>query len=276
MYVYIEQVLIDNVVIDYILLSLVRLVFRSDTSQRRLWLASVVGGVTAVFYPYLAFNFWLINAYKILTAVIMLVVAFRFSKRHLIIHMLTLCAFTYVLGGLCTAFVDNVLVANGVISYRAKVPFGVTIGLVIVWYEIFRRLLIVLMKKIKSNTNIFTVNISYNGKNIRAQSFYDSGNHLSDTATLEPISIINNKLFFDITDISMESYIRQDYTSLPDCKYVDMCTLNGKSRILTFRVEKLEILTADDTLTYDNIRLGVSHNNFNNKEYSMILNSEMM
>lgn len=276
MYVYVEQVLIDNVVIDYILLSLVQLVFRSTSSKRRLWVASIVGGVTAVFYPYLAFNFWLINAYKILTAVIMLVVAFRFSKRHLIIHMLTLCAFTYVLGGLCTAFIDNVLVSGGVISYRAKVPFGVTIGLVIVWYEIFRRLLVVLTKKIKSNTNIYTVRITYQGKNISTQSFYDSGNHLSDTSTLEPISIINNKLFFDITDISIESYIRQDYTALPDCKYVDMCTLNGKSRILTFRVDKLEILTPNDTLTYDNIRLGVSHDHFCDKNYSMILNSEMI
>ncbi len=276
MYVYVEQVLIDNVVIDYILLSLVQIVFRSTSPKRRLWLASIVGGVTAVFYPYLAFNIWLINAYKILTAVIMLVVAFRFSKRYLIIHMLTLCAFTYVLGGLCTAFIDNVLVAGGVISYRAKVPFGVTIGLVLLWYEAFKRLLVVLMKKVKSNTNIYTVRISYQGKHIRAQSFYDSGNHLSDTATLEPISIINNQLFFDITDISMECYLRRDYTALPDCKYVDMCTLNGKSRILTFRVDKLEILTANTTLTYDNIRLGVSHNNFNDKNYSMILNSEMM
>lgn len=277
MVVYIEQVLVDNIIINYLLLTLIDAVFKNDTSKKRLWLASIVSSILSLAYPFLMFDWMLVNAYKLLVALIMILVAFKIVRRKFALYFFTLLSFTYILGGLVNAFIENVLVRSGMMIYQSKIPFGVTIFICYIYVLILKKLLASLSRKIKQNNYVYTCTLINNDKKITTNCFLDSGNNLLDTSTKKPISIINADLLFKITEIKIEDLLTQNYSILKNAHYLSVQTVSGTSKILVFEIDKLELKNNEKIVDVQEPLLGLTFTKLKTKtSCSMLLNAQLL
>lgn len=108
---------------------------------------------------------------------------------------------------------------------------------------------------------IFTVELSHQGKNIRTQAFYDSGNRLKDPYTGMGVHIIPKKLF----DIQIQSV------------YIPYQSLGNEQDLLeVYYIDELIIEGEQGRITIQNCPMGVTKDNlFEGKNYEIILNEEV-
>lgn len=277
MVVYIEQVLVDNIIINYLLLTLINAVFKNGASKKRMWLSSIVCSVLSLAYPFLTFDWILVNAYKLFVAFVMIMIAFKVLKKKFVLYFFTLLSFTYVLGGLVNACIENVLIQSGIMFYQSKVPFGVTIFICYVYVLILKKLIISLRQKIKQNNYVYTCTLINNEKKITTNCFLDSGNNLLDGATKKPINIINADLLFKITEIKIEDLLTQNYSSLKNAHHLSVQTVSGTSKILVFAIDKLELKDDKKVINIEEPLLGLTYTKLKTKtNCSMVLNAQIL
>lgn len=80
MIVYIEQVLIDNLSINYFLLWFSAAVFKQNFSRFRLFLASVLGTIFAFIFPLFVITPFVLFLLKMLVGLAMVLTAFKFEN----------------------------------------------------------------------------------------------------------------------------------------------------------------------------------------------------
>ena len=78
MEIYIEYVLIDNFVINYLILLLVKKTMKLKTSIFRMVLSSGIGTIVAVLMPLFSVSNWLFILIKLLLGVSMILILSRF------------------------------------------------------------------------------------------------------------------------------------------------------------------------------------------------------
>lgn len=277
MVVYIEQVLVDSIVINYLLLILINTVFKNTTNKKSLWLASIIGAALSLLYPFLSSYWILLNLYKLLIATTMILVAFKIHKKNFVMYFFTLLSFTYILGGLVNAFVDNVLVQNGIMLYQGKIPFSVTIILCYLYVLILKKLILALQKKIKQNTFTYVATLINNKKKVTTNCFLDSGNNLIDSDTKKPISIINADLLFKITEIKVDDLLAQNYSALKNAHRLSVQTISGVSNILVFSIDKLKLQDNKNVIDIDEPMLGLTFTKLKTKtNCSILLNAQLL
>lgn len=265
MKVYIEQVMLTNFIIDFcILLVIARLVF-AKFSYKRIILSALFGSVATLIYPYCT-NVILANLLKIITAVIMLQILHPTNKKQLGLSFVLMLTLSYTIGG---AILSNfgTQTSNG---YTLKgtsiwIVFGVTIASTLIVCKIIKWL----KTKITTNSNIHEITLTNNDNKVVIKSFIDSGNGLCDNN--EPVSLINFDTFSRLTNLTLNQYLTQQFSTLKDAHFINASTIAGKRKILVFTINTLTF--NGKAKTYNHVKLGVALNFDNTKEYKAILNS---
>ena len=172
MTVYIEYVLIDNLVIDYLLLKTTHLVLKNDYSKIRLFLCALLGAVFALLFA--SVNTLLII--ELLIKVLMGAILVMLSKRYktikgVTLSVLTFLAITFIFGGAVYA----IYFALG-ISLGKEFSVGLCFLPVLLVYKMLKVLLNALVKNKEISTFIYDIEILKNDKKITGKGFLDSGN----------------------------------------------------------------------------------------------------
>ena len=178
MNVYIEYVVLDNLVIDTLLLWAVALTLRLPFKWYRLFLGGAVGAACAVASAFVA-GFWLYLV-KAACLISMCVVAVGFGKK-LFWHILLTVAYTFVLGGAVTGLF-NLLQIDYVNSdgqfYQMKVPlFVYALAVALVAFLCYSIAVYIKTAK-KSAPYRVKVQVELD-KSYTVDGFCDSGNSLS-------------------------------------------------------------------------------------------------
>ena len=178
MNVYLEYVVLDNLVVDTLLLWAVALTLRLQYKWWRLVLGGVVGAACAVVSA-LTSGFWL---YLVKTAclIAMCVTAVGFGKK-LFWHILLTVAYTFVLGGaiigLFNLFKVDYLSADGQF-YQMKVPLFVYV-LAVALTAFLCYSIVVYVKTARKSASYRVKAVVELDKSYTVDGFCDSGNSLS-------------------------------------------------------------------------------------------------
>lgn len=192
MKVYVDLVLLLNLVIDLFLLIAVSIILRRKTSIKRLIIAALIGSLTtlALFIKLTNLTCLLI---KFIISIIMVIVSFHYQNiRYTIKNLTYLYITSIILGG--TLYLLNVQFfyhQEGLTFYHDGLSLNFIV--IIILSPIIIYLYLKNVKELKNNySNYYQLDIYLKDQTkISLTGFVDTGNNLKDPYTRSPIIIVN-------------------------------------------------------------------------------------
>lgn len=247
MIVFVEYVLIDNFIIDFIILYSVCKLLKISISRLRLVGASLLGVGFAFATPYLVLNNAILFIIKLLMGVILVYVGLPIKKiKQFILAYLAFLFLTFLLGGICyglQGFVSSAKINNGAIEYTADFPVSLIIFAVFIFILLGNNLL----QAMKSSKQNIKLDINFLGKTIRFYALVDSGNQLIDKKTKLPITFLSRKKF----ETAYENFNLKGASSY---EYIMCKTVAGNKFLDTITIDKMII---DNKITLKNVRIAL-------------------
>lgn len=232
MIVYIEYVLLDNFIIDFLILYAVAKILKLRISKARFLLALVLAVGFAVITPFLNIAGALLFFVKLLMGAIIVGVAFKLIKvKQFILAYLCFVFATFLMGGICyglQGFFSGMQIIGTRIDYQSDFPISLIFIGIGVFYLGGKNIYFALRQK-KHNARICVV---FCGHTLELLALVDSGNQLLDESTKRPITFISRLKFSSVTTSAIDK--------LRGYEQVICSTVGGKYNVVdTFIVDKL-------------------------------------
>ena len=241
MTVYIEYAILDNLVIDYLILKATFTVLGLTRKKGRLFLCAFLGGVLSLLYPLLNLSNFYLTIFKLFSALFIVLLSgeFRSIKEFFICYVLFFLV-TFLFGGSVSALLSffNIEVASSICVSVVIIPVYFTYKIVVKGYWFFFR------RKQTNNFN-YLVKINLKSKSILANGFLDSGNSVYiDNSPVVFCSKRLAKIIFKTGEIFK-------------VKQIEINTVNGNDKKVSFIVPEIEIITKDSNYKYYSVRFCV-------------------
>ena len=269
---YLDLYIIENLLINYIIISCTSMLTKNANSYKRKILGAVVGTIYSVMYLFPKFYVFYTIPSKIIFIIIVGLVSFEYMNKDEFIRILItfllvnffICGSTYFI--IYFTGIEHIKISFIIISVDISC---------LILKKIYSD--ITLISHIKEFTKEIT--ISFLGEKLQCTALLDSGNLLKDPLSKSDVVMVNSSL--------LRKYLPEDY----NYEYVDVilaeeiinelsgdissrvrlipynhATSNKTSMILGFKADYLKI----DNKKIGNIVLGIS--NFRDDEYKAILN----
>ena len=201
MTIYIDIVLIENVIMNYIILFATAIVLKIKIKHIRIFIASLLGAIYSVITYMGILKLYSSIVMKILLSILIVYIAFNPQSlkkmwKNLLIFYLT----SFVFGGVAFALIyilkpQDILMKNGLFlgTYPLKT---VLLGAIISFLVI-----LVAFKIIKdkfSKKDLFCdLEIKINNKIVKTTAMIDTGNCLKDPITNNPVVVIEHTLLYE-------------------------------------------------------------------------------
>lgn len=272
MTLYIEYVILDNFVVDYMLLGLIGACNKRKIKFIYKFFSCLIGTISAIFLPYILKYKVLVIVYKILTAMLMiLIIQNRGGIKKYLFNLSLLFLFTFVFAGAMLCVLNMVQVKytlSGVLLYNFEFPISVFLLLFYIGFWLLRKVIMHLSTQLKANNYTCEITLIDGGKEVKAVALFDSGNTICKDGN--SVSIISMDMFFKLHaeyPINKFLFKNLDTSTLRDACYMDINSISYNCKCLSFKLDNLII----NGIEYPNSIVAVPCKNF--KNYDCILNS---
>lgn len=236
MTIYVDVVLMENLIMNYIILLATGLILKIKIKHIRLILGSLLGAIYTI-VAYTGFlkiysNFIL----KIILSVIIVYIAYnpqtvKTLSKELLFFYLT----SFVFGGAAFALIyivkpQDILMKNGL--FLGTYPLKTVILAAIVAFIIIITAFKIIKRKMTKKDMIYKIEVKLNGKIIRTKALVDTGNMLKEPITNLPVVVIERSLLYDSIPKEilnhLEEIIGGDFEKIPEeirIKYISKLKL---------------------------------------------------
>lgn len=195
MIVYVEYVLLDNLVIDFLILYAVSKLLKLSISKIRFMFALPLAVAFAFITPFLALNTVLLFLVKLTMGIIIVAVAFKTNLlKQFILSYLCFIFMTFLMGGICyglQGFISGMQILGTSINYSSDYPISlIFIGAFI--FFIGGKNLYFALRQRKNNAHI---TICLGNQSVHLMALVDSGNQLVDDENHLPITFVSRPVF---------------------------------------------------------------------------------
>lgn len=264
MEIYIEIFLIQNILINFCLIKLVHTTTKSKSGFFKILLSSVAGSISSIVSILYLNNNLLLNLTKITTAIVMILIAFKQSKKQFITNTILLFIYTYAFGGLVTSLSSQTYYTNFGAVTTSKINIEFICILIISATYIFELVLRHLAFKIKTNNLIYNITLTQGKNSIKVNAYLDTGNFLNHNG--QPVLILDLDAYLKLTKTNLiEFYIMKT-------DEIKTGTVNGYSNLKIFNIDKLEIKNGKTKTRLKNQIIAINPTNcFKNMNYQALL-----
>ena len=231
MTVYIEYVLIDNFLIDYILLKATFALTKTNSSRGRLFFAAFLGSLFALFYPLIEGVGFIAVLYKIVTGLLLIAIGAKsFSLRAYYINALIFFLFTFLVGGVIIGIFN---------IFNVKIEGEILIALIFIPVYFIIRIMSAIIKYFYRKKSVFSFVFNVEIKNgktlIKVNGFVDSGNTVYDGE--KPVIFCSKTLAKKLVGGNPIS---------TKIKKLKVKTINGESQKTAFIIDEIKIYILDE------------------------------
>jgi len=279
MTIYIENAIIDNMVINSLLLYFV---FKTIKQKPNKWLilaSALVGTGFALVMPLLTFQGVLAIFVRLFIGALMVFIVQNKSVKRFVLFYLIFLAYTFAFGGAVFGILFMLTDTAGGLQffmYNSSVSVGLLIGVVVGMALLMKLLIKFLNVRHSISGNLRDVVIHHRGEKYKILSYMDTGNRLQDPESGAPVVVISLSLFLKMfPDISADRILLNKLSEegIEDGRYINFSTVAGKSKMFTFAPNKLEVIKGK---THEKVRLGVSMKGFKDAvRYDALLNAAL-
>ncbi len=238
MVVYIEYVLLDNLVIDYFLLKAAFSISKTPYKKIRIFLSAVLGAVFALLYPLMQIHTVILTVIKILFGFLLVLISGTFKNaKEYYINSVLFILLTFLTGG---AIIGAYSVLG--IDYSSEISIAV---MVIPAFAVIKSVTAVIKYIYRRKTvlsEIYDCEISVGGSAVSLRGFFDTGNELFDGDS--PVIIVDKRI---------SKRLLSDISSMMKIKYITLKTVSGEDKMLSVKSDKISINIGDRINVYSNI-----------------------
>lgn len=223
MTIYIDIILIENIIMNYIIILTTGIICKKKIKQFRYILASIIGSIYAVISYMLNIKICNSEILKLLLAICMVYISFDAKNLKTLMKQLLI----FFLTSFCFGGIAYYLLYSEIIKERnynsssliKSVILGGIIGFIIlnISFEIFK-------KKITQKDLIYNMEINYKNKSKKIKVLLDTGNLLKDPITNIPVVIVEKE---KLKGILPEKILKNNNNLL---KEIDNLEIDIKSR----------------------------------------------
>lgn len=295
MTIYIDIVLIENLIMNYIILFTTAVVLKIKVNHIRLILASLLGaGYSIIAYM------GIIKVYssiilKIILSVLIIYIAFNPQNiKKMCKDLLLFYLVSFVFGGAAFALIyiikpQNILMKNGLFlgTYTLKT---VMLGAVVAFCIIIGAFAII-KNKISKKDMFCEIEILINQKKITTKAMIDTGNMLKEPITNVPVIVVEHILLYSCMPKEILNNLKEimggDFKNIP-CdiqeKYISKLKLIpfsslGKQNgmLIGIRPEYVKVITDEQEKINKNVIIGIYEKSLTKKgEYQALIGIELL
>ena len=292
MTLYIDLILLENIIMNYIIILATGMICRGEVKLIRLFLGSVVGAVYAILVYVIDLEIYTKPIIKLLVSVCMIYISFSSRNIKILLKQLLIFYLTsFCFGGAAYYLLHNInpnmiRSANGVLTgtYPIKVAIlGGILGFFIINIS-FR----IIRSKLTKKDMIYDVEIFYNLKSSNIKVILDTGNLLTEPITKTPVLIVESKKLKDVIPEKILNNIEEviRYSTFDDideniksrCSIIPFSSL-GKNNgiIIGFRPDYIKIYTEEGEEIRKKVIVGIYNNNIaKNQQYSGLIGLNLL
>jgi stage II sporulation protein GA (sporulation sigma-E factor processing peptidase) len=264
MSVYIEYVILDNFIMDFIILYAVSKTLRLRCGRIRLCFSSAAGTVLAVLLPLISAPQIILLLIKLACGIIMSSLISPFKIKKILLAYIFFITYTFVLGGAAIGILyvlDADIYSAASLAYSYKAPLGLLAGACFAYVILLIKLVRYLYRRKNILPFVRKIVIIHNGKEIPSTGYIDSGNKLYDDSG-QPVMIISPLLLEQIfpPDIVLSLYAGSAKNGFKKKEFIT--AQYRKSYIYLFKIDKLLIYSGDKANTIVNVSAGANLSEF--------------
>ncbi len=260
MTVYIEYVLIDNFIIDYLLLKATFSTTGITVRKGRLFLCALLGALVALIYPLFSKYYFLQTVFKILSGMLIVLLCAKFkTAKTFVINALVFFSYTFITGGAIIG-IYNVFG----LSYESELTVAFIVIPVYFLISGFTAVIKYLYRRKFVASLTVKTELSYNGKKITLSGFYDTGNGVFDGDI--PVIFCEKDTFINL--------IGEDFFG-GKLKKIHVSTVSGQVENFAVKLDQLKIYNKDEPNIYNNVTL-CAVNKSVGEGYEVILHPALM
>jgi len=287
MTVYLEYVIINNMVINSVLLWFVFKTIKHRAVWWRILLSAAVGTGFALAMPLIQIpgvgGAIAMVGIKIFVGAFMVFVAcWNMNWVRQVLFFLLFTAYTFALGGAIygiTFAAQSAQTSLLFFTQATSVPIGVFVGGAVGFLWVLSKLIKFLNVRHSINNYLRDVIITYKDNKFKITSYLDTGNRLVDPKSNAPVVIITMSLFLKMfPDISVDRIALNKLAgeNIEDGHYIDFATVERTSKMFVFAPTSFEIVEKNKSGNSCDVRLGVSMKGFRDAvKYDALLNANL-
>lgn len=282
MTVYLDIVLIENILMNYIILFATGFIQKVEMKQIRLIISSLFGGIYAI-ASYLNIipiysNFFM----KILLSIIMVYIAFNPQNYKKMLKTILLFYLTsFVMGGCALALLyvinpQNINFENGVLV--GTYPLKVTIIAGIIGFAVIQIAFALNKRQVKKKDMLCDLEISINNQTKKLKAYVDSGNMLKEPITNIPVIIVEKEKIKNLVNIDLEKILGGDNQNIENLNFriIPFNSIGKQNGMLIgIKPDFVKVIFDDNEKYVENVIIGLYDKKIN-KEYNALIGLELL
>ena len=295
MTIYIDVVLIENLIMNYIIIYATSIVLKTKKKHLRFFLASLLGAIYTILSYTSALEIYTSIILKILLSIIIVYISYnpqtmkKMWKDTVIFYLVS-----FVFGGVAFSLIyiikpQEVLMKNGL--FLGTYPLKTTALGTIVAFILIILTVKIIKTKISKKDMFCDIKIKINEQIIKTKAMVDTGNLLKEPITNTPVIVVEHTLLYncipkeilnnienilggDVEKIPKE--IREKYIS--KLKIIPFSSLGKQNGMLIgIKAEYVEIENEEKSVKRENVIIGIYNKSLTNRgEYRALIGIELI
>lgn len=254
MTIYIEYVIIDNVIIDYLMLKATFVLMGIPSRKGRLFLCAFLGAIIALIYPMLKFSDIILTAVKIMSGILIVLLSANFkSVKNFYISVIMFFSFNFLTGGAIIGIFN---------LFNIPLSTEICVATIIFPAYLILKFINCVIKYIFNKKHVvdftYEVQLCFNDKKILAKGFLDTGNTLFYENS--PV-IVCNKTF--IKNFLCEQLLKVKF------KKINVRTAIGIRQNTCFKLDRIILYIGDKHHIFNNVVVCIAK--IKSDDYDVIL-----
>lgn len=294
MTIYIDVVLIENLIMNFIILLATGLILKEKIKTIRLLFASLLGAIYSVISYMSILEIYSSIILKIILSIVIVYVAFNPQNmkkmwKDILLFYLT----SFVFGGAAFALIyivkpQEILMKNGLFlgTYPLKT---IMLGAILAFVIIITAFAVV-KSKITKKDMFCEVEIQLNGKKIETTAMLDTGNLLKEPITNTPVIVVEHTLLYDCISKEILNHLDEllggEFNNIPEeikekyiskLKFIPFSSLGKQNgMLLGIKAESIKIKNMDKEEKRENVIIGIYNKSLTKRgEYRALIGIEL-
>lgn len=295
MTIYIDVVLIENLIMNFIILLATGMILKEKIKIIRLILASLIGAIYSVVSYMSILEIYSSMILKIILSIVIIYITFNPQTmkkmwKNLLIFYLT----SFVFGGAAFAFIyivkpQEILMKNGL--FLGTYPLKTILLGAIIAFIITITAFAVVKTKITKKDMFCEVEIELNGKRIKTIAMLDTGNLLKEPITNTPVIVVEHTLLYECMPKEILNHVDEllggDFSKIPEkikekyivkLKCIPFSSLGKQNgMLLGIRADGIKIRNDEKEEKKENIIIGIYNKSLTKRgEYRALIGIELV
>ncbi len=295
-YVYVDVILLENLIMNYLILWSTARLTRYNYSKVNLVIASLLGAVYAVLSYFPGYNYLFSFFMKVLFSILIVIVAYTPAHFHLLLKLTGIFYIvSFVFGGAAFGlfyFINGLSLTNNGISFIKDFPIKVLVVAIIIAYITIKYSWDYVQHRIKRERLIVKVELSFEKKQLCLDALVDTGNSLKDPITNVPVMITDYSVIKVLLPDDVQKIFEQsgenDLNAIAEImsiskwatrfRVIPFKSLGRENGMLVgFRPDVVTIFDSDRRIQLNNIVIAIYRKNLSKDgEYSALVHPEML